>query len=569
VAAPPPKQRPPGAEGGVDAPPGPLTVEVAGVEYDDPGVGKHDGTHQGERLFTCPQGFGSFVKAEKVELGISMQTALATKYFDGLLPQAASKSRVSEAVDALGFTDSKGREKAMAVEFVGRYGVEQRQQRLEGFVEIALAETNLETRYPEDVWEGDWCLPNLKSLWLDKTLLHEWADVRAICEKCPCLEWLSLAKLRLQPLIVGSYLPEPRGAPVNVVCSGLVIKPYYCRVKTLVLNGTGITWDSLRALDVAGVFPQLENLHLAHNDLTEGVPDFGSEPSVDPPFSNLRSLVLDANGIKDWRVLQRACTSFPKLEQLHLNMNLLGETLDGLAEAAADQTPRRLVALFLNENRLSSWRDIGALSSYSVLELKAQRIPLTDGDSPLASPMLLRQIFIALMPTVMRLNASEVTGKERVAAERYFLGLASQDANKMIAALRETCNVDCHATRLRGIHGEVVGGDATEEAQAHRSSLVHSLVQVSLRPVGGAILDQPTASKRLPHTMTVGELKRLCQTIFKQVPFDRIRLQLADSALPFGIPLDDEARELGFYGVGDGAEIRVDDAQDFAKAGKK
>ena len=29
----------------------------------------------------------------------------------------------------------------------------------------------------EDVWEGDWSLPNLKSFWLDRTLLGEWADV--------------------------------------------------------------------------------------------------------------------------------------------------------------------------------------------------------------------------------------------------------------------------------------------------------------------------------------------------------------------------------------------------------
>lgn len=58
--------------------------------------------------------------------------------------------------------------------------------------------------------------------------------------------------------------------------------------------------------------------------------------------------------------------------------------IEGLTAAAADQTPRRLTGLFLNENQLAaaqkqssgavpeaSWRSIGALASYALLELKA------------------------------------------------------------------------------------------------------------------------------------------------------------------------------------------------------
>merc|ERR1712083_545688 len=138
-----------------------------------------------------------------------------------------------------------------------------------------------------------------------------------------------------------------------------------------------------------------------------------------------------------------------------------------------------------------------------------------------------------------------------------------------IRELSETCNVQAHAGRLRGIHGEVVGGGASEEAQATRSALKNALVEVTLRPVGAAIVEQPSMKKRVPHTMTVGELKRLCHILFKQVPLDRVRIVLADPALPFGLPFDDENRELGFYGVGDGAEIRVDDIADAEAAAAK
>lgn len=208
---------PPGAEGDGTSPAvqpiPPSTVQVVGIEYDDPGHGKHDGTHNGERLFTCPDGHGSFVKLEKVENGMSIQKVLAEKYFTGMLPDAASKRSPTEAVDAVEFTDSKGREKEMTVQFVGRYNMEQRQQRLESFIEVALAETNLESRYPEDIWEGDWSLPNVKSLWLDRTLLSDWADIMAICELCPRLEWLSLARTRLRALPPDGQVPAPRCAP--------------------------------------------------------------------------------------------------------------------------------------------------------------------------------------------------------------------------------------------------------------------------------------------------------------------------------------------------------------------
>merc|ERR1711988_677028 len=113
----------------------------------------------------------------------------------------------------------------------------------------------------------------------------------------------------------------------------------------------------------------LENLHLARNRLTDGIPTVDGDGTV-ALLPRLRSLVLDHNGISDWCVLRRAITAFPSLEDLHLNGNLLGDTLEGLAEMAADQTPRRLVGLFLAENRIASWKAIGALSSYALLELK-------------------------------------------------------------------------------------------------------------------------------------------------------------------------------------------------------
>lgn len=556
VQAPPSKK--PAAEDSSTAPQTAATVEVVGIEYDHPGLGKHDGTHQGERLFTCKSGYGSFVKIEKLELGTSLQWAIADKYFAGLLPEAANKNARAEVVDEMDYVDSKGRSKQMTVELVGRYNVEKKQQRLESFIEASFADTCLESRYPENVWEGDWSLPNCRSLWLDKTLLTEWAEVVAICELCPQLEWLSLAKNPLARVPQDGVLKSLREAPEKPLDMRLVLAPFASKLRTIVLTDTGVSWDDIIALQKGGHFPCLENLQLARNGIKEGIPDF---KGLTPSLPRLRSIVLDHNGISDWRILRRIITALPTLESLHLNGNLLGESLEGLAEMASDQTPRCLVNLFLAENRISSWQAIGALSSYALLELKTQRNPITEGESPLASSQVLRQVLIALMPTLVRLNASEVPEKERKAAERYFLALEKQ-GSPVLKAVGETCNVDAHIARLRAIHGEVVAGDATEAAQATRAAIVNALVEVTLRPIGAAILDQPQVKKRVPHTMTVGDLKRLCHSIFKQVPLDRINLILADPGLPFGLPFDDESRELGFYGICDGAEIRIDDQND-------
>jgi len=222
----------------------------------------------------------------------------------------------------------------------------------------------------------------------------------------------------------------------------------------------------------------------------------------------------------------------------------------------------------LNQNRLSSWKAIGELSTYALLELKVQHNPITAGDSPLVSPQVLRNTLIALMPTLLRLNSSEVPVKERTSAERFFLVIHKQEGHPVIKGLSEGCDVASHADRLRLVHGDVVGGGATEAAQAQRGALVNALVEVTLKPTGAAIVDRPPVKKRLPHTMTVSELKRLCESLFKQVPVHRVRLFLAEEGMPFCLPLDDD-RELGFYGVCSGAEIRVADIADEQTAEKE
>eukprot|EP00438_Fugacium_kawagutii_P013174 Skav230170 [mRNA] locus=scaffold196:7948:19347:- [translate_table: standard] len=204
------------------------------------GIGKHNGSYQGKQLFTCPDGRGSFAKAR----------GLCPGPFAGRYSKAARKSVREEIFDAMEYVDSK--------------------------VRISLAESCLATRYPEDIWTGDWSAGASQIsrvcgwpwtqrsreliVWLevrymvhidagiatrmlqalaqdtlkvvlfclkDKTLLNDWADVAAICELCPNLEWLSLSRpgTRSSSSVALSREKSNGALMESVEASGLEILP--------------------------------------------------------------------------------------------------------------------------------------------------------------------------------------------------------------------------------------------------------------------------------------------------------------------------------------------------------
>lgn len=426
------------------------------------------------------------------------------------------------------------------------------------------------SRYPDEIWPGDFSFPRVQSLWLDNALLSDWRDVAAICEKCPQLTWLSLARNRLKPAPEGpGQWPEPDNAPApETMAYRMALAPYKSKLKTLILTHTMVTWKDMLALDVSGLFPQVEELHLSQNRLTEGIPlEIAELPGADvaegegprKPFPKLRILHLDDNGIRDWFVLRRAVATFPFLETLSLHANLLGSDLDGLAEMAADTTPRRLNTLNMNDNKLSSWAAVGALTNYALLDFKSQRNPITEGTTALISSFKIRQMWIALMPYLLRLNGSEVSVKERTTVERDFLS-AYQADDPTMQALKETCDIEAHRERLSAKHGDVVQYSFDPSQLARDKAIASNIVEVTLIPVAACVVTMPRLKKRLPRTMTVGELRRLCVKLFKDIPLLHITLMLEEQCSV--VHLEDDARDLSFYGCFNGANIRIDDTRE-------
>lgn len=98
-----------------------------GVEWDNPSRGKHDGscidsnniTH---RYFQCINGAGSFIKSNKISLGVSFIDALKEKYVSLDAPEIAPDDILPDAYVAT----AKGVLKS--IEFVGEKKIRQRQQ---------------------------------------------------------------------------------------------------------------------------------------------------------------------------------------------------------------------------------------------------------------------------------------------------------------------------------------------------------------------------------------------------------------------------------------------------------
>ncbi len=92
----------------------------AGVEWDDPSRGKHDGTTGGVKYFQCTSGLptaGSFVRIEKVHFGSSVVDAIRARYAE---QEASSDAYVQTASN-----------RKVLVQLVGEEQVRQRQRQIE------------------------------------------------------------------------------------------------------------------------------------------------------------------------------------------------------------------------------------------------------------------------------------------------------------------------------------------------------------------------------------------------------------------------------------------------------
>ncbi|KAL7438600.1 hypothetical protein ACHAXM_006401 [Skeletonema potamos] len=529
------------------------TEIYAGIAWDDVTRGKHDGsvisklTNQIVRHFKCGPTQGSFLRLPKVDVGVALTPQLMRSRYvrpdaeliapDNLLPHVARTS--------------SGRDKP--IEFWGEVKLRNRQQ-LEVVEEISLRMLGISKPPPdltslEEIAE----FHHLRGIDLAGNLLSDWEDVLNIVRLFPNLQNISLASNRINDL--GS---------VDLGMS-------FLNVKSLNLNSCNISSFQTVA-SIGEAMPHLEELCVAHCSLAD-IESFGTEGL----FENLVLLDLSDCQLTSWQRQIMKLQNLLQLESLIVNDNVI-DCIDVVTEGERHVAFPNLTSLQLAGTNISTWTALDQLNSIpSLRSLRLRNTPLTNtlgvGE--------VRSTAIARLPSLEYFNASPISNRERVEAERRYVSTVSRElllisSGAILAAEKGTnrgvsAGDDDNAKQIQlfAKHPQfqpllekhkdtmlslaIAGNDSSNQG-----NIGEEIINVTIRSMAAASCDMEPLRKRLPRSLKVGRIKTMCAKYFR-VDIDMQMLHFRAEGDPFPSELDDAEHSLFYYGVNDGAEILVNE----------
>uniref|UniRef100_A0A8C2AFW8 Tubulin-specific chaperone E n=1 Tax=Cyprinus carpio TaxID=7962 RepID=A0A8C2AFW8_CYPCA len=268
-----------------------------GVEWDDPERGKHDGSHEGVRYFTCrhPTG-GSFVRPKKASFGVDYVTALKQRYEVELQEVIGEELKISSrTVMMVGFEDQ-----------------------LEALRELQLSHNRLSiSSEPSRLSPAFSCL---RVLSLNSCALT-WTQVLHCAPMWQHLEELYLADNDITELL----------RPHRVLQT----------LKVLDLSNNHIVQETV--LEISHL-PCLEKLNLSSSGLSVIQFSDASAGNKTALFPALKTLLLDDNNISEWCVVN-------ELEKLSSLLHLSCRRNPLLQREKNPETVRQII---INTNKRSS-----------------------------------------------------------------------------------------------------------------------------------------------------------------------------------------------------------------------
>ncbi|XP_026215625.1 tubulin-specific chaperone E [Anabas testudineus] len=306
----------------------PTTGLWLGVEWDSPERGKHNGTHEGVQYFTCrhPKG-GSFVRPAKVSFGVDYLNAVQQLY------EINADEVLSEEISISSKKLKWG-------------GVKERS--FESLPSVLLS--RCEVNGPGADGEIRRTTPNVQWLDLSGTLMSCWEDVAAITEQLDKLEGLQLSynRLRLpsEPSALCQAFCNLKVLALNSCDLTwpqiLNCAPMWPQLEDLCLEENNITelqrpegvLQPLRSLNLSSnplvqhtvfsmsALPRLEKLNLSRTGLSDVRFDDAAPGSQTSMFPELKNLNLDHNNITEWCVVDELA-KLPSLVQFSCRGNRL------------------------------------------------------------------------------------------------------------------------------------------------------------------------------------------------------------------------------------------------------
>ncbi|KAF7643570.1 hypothetical protein LDENG_00237020 [Lucifuga dentata] len=346
-----------------------------GVEWDNPDRGKHDGSHEGVRYFTCshPKG-GSFIRPVKVSFGVDYLTVVRQVYQPEDEEEMSEDASISKNVMLIGFKEHSFKNLSTAL--------------------LKRSEVN----GPGVDGEIRKTTPNIWGLDLSGTLLSCWDDVAAITQQMSKLEelWLSDNRLRL---------PSDPLAHCQAFSS----------LRVLTLNSCDLTWPQI--LSCASMWPQLEDLCINDNNITELQRPVGV-------LQSLKSLSLCRNPLEQDSVLSLA--ALPRLEILNLSSTGLSVIrFDDVSPGSKTAMFSTLTNLHLDHNNISEWfviDELEKLPSLVRLTCRSNQLVSSDGNARSAN-----QLIIAKVGQLVFLNACKILPEDRRGAELDYIKMFGEE----------------------------------------------------------------------------------------------------------------------------------------------
>lgn len=387
---------------------------MVGIEWDESGRGKNDGSVKAVRYFQCAPGQGSFIHPARIRVGaVSLTQAIAAKYEArfkadaGLYLIAEHNKRLqphqhhhTAGADGVSSVDSpaEAAPRHIPVTFQGEEYMQGRiAAKLHTLVDMTLTQGEISLAFDphsDDSTEAATLIrkiPNAETMDLTDNLINSWQEVAKIPLNLTKLKLLALSSNHLRDHTLLDGVANGSSAPSLAP----IFSSAFLNLHVLVLNSVPNGAQAAGLLARQKCLPNLEELHLCKNDLTDlkgllstsivsesSVSDVSSTDPRDilaAAFPNLTTIELSFNNITAWEEV-RTLERLPKLTTLLLNSNGLAQVTyesnpsSSSSSAAAAATSSSFAAwsalssIGLNSNRLLSFDSVSSLARFPSLK---------------------------------------------------------------------------------------------------------------------------------------------------------------------------------------------------------
>lgn len=349
---------------------GPVTGtegEWIGVEWEEEGRGKHDGSYKDVRYFTAKLLHGSFVREQKLSAGQSFSDVLKVRYdnVSGVGDEMSifNRDNSSTSVELVGMSETDQRRAALLSNLV---------MREEGIVSVG---------------DGDYIAEqcgNSENLDMSLNLMYDVDKVVELIYLMPKLRGVQFKGNMFTKRTVPSVGQHPHGS-----------------LERIYLASSGLSWSEL--CDLLAHFPNIKEVYISGSDLQ-------ITKTPDTILRHLTTLDIQNSNISDWSVLSDI-SGLPNLDTLILSNNSISRV-----QIAAGQLTK-LHSLSLDHNKIGDWVSVAELRKLPALTtLRMRHNPLITGPA-----LDIRLLVIAMLPHVRKLNGTPITNSERLQADIFYL----------------------------------------------------------------------------------------------------------------------------------------------------